>query len=95
MLVDADDDDPNQLEGEIVGLLAGGALLHLDTEDAGTPCVDVSDGAEVFRVFSRAGRAEVDAIDRSQLRPGDQVSVFGDAGEGCLQADTVIVLDER
>ena len=36
----------------------------------------------------------LEAIDRSQLQVGDPVSVFGNAGGTCFQADTVIVLDE-
>lgn len=93
VVVDVEDDEA-QLEGEIVDVQSGGARIVVDA-DGGSECVDVPGSADVFAITSDSGSAHVDAIDRSQLREGDVVSVFGEPGGGaCLESDTVIVLDE-
>ena len=53
-------------------------------------CVDIPGDAEVLRVTLDDDGAETDRIDRSDLRVGDDVTVFGKPN-GCLQAMTVVV----
>ena len=83
-----------ELEGEITSVSSGGARLQVDTEDADDTCVAVPGGAGVFRVTSDDGGAEVEAIERSQLQAGDEVSAFGSQDDAGFEADTVIVVDE-
>ena len=94
VIVDVEAADEEELEGVIDSVSSGGARLEVDTEDAEDACVAVPGGADVFLVTSNNGGAEVEAIDRSQLQPGDEVSVFGSQGDDCFEADTVIVVDE-
>jgi hypothetical protein len=82
------------LEGEISSVSSGGARIAVDDEASGNTCVNVPSSARVFLVTSNGSGAEVGAIDRSQLRVGDEVSVFGSPGGDCFDAETVIVVDE-
>lgn len=73
---------------------AGGARLQVLTDD-GVVCVDVPSSARVFEVEldDGAGQGSSMAIDRSELRRGDQVNIFGVDGESngdCFTAKTVI-----
>ena len=95
VVVDVEAGDEAQIEGEITDVVGGGARILVDTEESGSECVDVPSSADLFAITSDAGSAHVDAIDRSQLREGDQVSVFGEPDGECLEAETVIVLDEE
>jgi hypothetical protein len=94
VVVDVENESEANLEGEITSVESGGARLEIDTEDDGTACVDVPSDAELFRITSDGGTSHVDAIDRSQLMHGDRVSVFGTPGASCLEASTLIVLEE-
>lgn len=77
-----------RISGEITSVSLGGARLEVET-DEGSRCVDVPAEARVFAVTVDGDEAEAKAIDRSDLKPGDQVTVFG-VPNGCLEARTVI-----
>ena len=73
---------------------AGGARLQVMTE-GGSVCVDVPATARIFAVMldDGDGLGSSKPIDRSDLRRGDQLSIFGVEGEtagDCFTAETVI-----
>jgi len=94
VLVDVEEGVQDDLEGEITSVSSGGARIAVDDEGSGNTCVNVPSSAHVFLVTNHGGGAEVGAIDRSQLRVGDEVNVFGSSGGDCFEAETVIVIDE-
>lgn len=92
VVVDEEARSHERLEGEITNVEAGGANLEV-TNDGGTVCVNVPADARVFRVTIDGDDGEAEYIDRSDLRVGDQVNVFG-SSNGCFDAKTVIVFVE-
>jgi hypothetical protein len=92
VVVDEEARDHERIDGEITSVADGGASLEV-TNDDGTVCVNVPADARVFRVTIDGDDGEAEDIDRSDLRVGDRVAVFGSAN-GCFDAKAVIVFVE-
>jgi hypothetical protein len=92
VVVDVATMETERLEGQISGIEGDGARLQLQTE-AGVACVDVPTTARVFLVTVDDDEGSAVAGDRSDLRVGDRVNVFGSSG-ACFTAETVIVFDD-
>jgi hypothetical protein len=95
IMVDVTAVETDRIRGEISEEPeAGGARLTVMTE-SDTVCVDVPEAARIFAVELDDGNGlgSAKSIDRSDLRRGDQLSIFGIAPEtagDCFTAETVI-----
>lgn len=94
IMVDLEAVEIDRIEGVIIeDPEDDGARLTVFVEGVGPVCVDVPEEARVFEVTLEDGQGGAEAIDRSDLKRGDRLNIFGSAGDtidDCFTAETVI-----